>query len=250
MDYGMAGKVALVTGAASGIGRATALAFAESGAKVMVSDVAEVGGAETVALIQRAGGEAAFRRCDVSQADQVKALVAATIERFGRLDYAHNNAGVNSMTRSEWDDDVWAWAIGINLTGVMLCMREEIPAMLANGGGAIVNTSSINGLTGNPTQPAYVASKHGVIGLTRMAALKHAKDNIRVNAICPGVIETAMTAAVAANPEIKAIMEGMTPMGRMGRPEEIAAAVVWMCSDQASFMTGQPLVVDGGAIAV
>lgn len=250
MDYGMAGKVALVTGAASGIGRATALAFAESGAKVMVSDVAEVGGAETVALIQRAGGEAAFQRCDVSQTDQVKALVAATIERFGRLDYAHNNAGVNSMTRSEWDDDVWAWAIGINLTGVMLCMREEIPAMLANGGGAIVNTSSINGLTGNPTQPAYVASKHGVIGLTRMAALKHAKDNIRVNAICPGVIETAMTAAVAANPEIKAIMEGMTPMGRMGRPEEIAAAVVWMCSDQASFMTGQPLVVDGGAIAV
>ncbi len=250
MDYGMTGKVALVTGAASGIGRATALAFAESGAKVMVSDVAEVGGAETVALIQRAGGEAAFRRCDVSQADQVKALVAATIERFGRLDYAHNNAGVNSMTHSEWDDEVWAWAIGINLTGVMLCMREEIPAMLANGGGAIVNTSSINGLTGNPTQPAYVASKHGVIGLTRMAALKHAKDNIRVNAICPGVIETAMTAAVAANPEIKAIMEGMTPMGRMGRPEEIAAAVVWMCSDQASFMTGQPLVVDGGAIAV
>ena len=250
MDYGMAGKVALITGAASGIGRATALAFAQSGAKVMVSDVAEEGGAETVAQIAAAGGEAAFQRCDVSKADQVKALVARTVEAFGRLDFAHNNAGVNSMTRSEWDDEVWGWAIGINLTGVMLCMREEIPAMLANGGGAIVNTSSINGLTGNPTQPAYVASKHGVIGLTRMAALRHAKDNIRVNAVCPGVIETAMTAAVAANPEIKAIMEGMTPMGRMGRPEEIAAAVVWMCSDQASFMTGQPLVVDGGAIAV
>lgn len=250
MDYGMAGKVALITGAASGIGRATALAFAQSGAKVMVSDVAEEGGAETVAQIAAAGGEAAFQRCDVSKADQVKALVARTVEAFGRLDFAHNNAGVNSMTRSEWDDEVWGWAIGINLTGVMLCMREEIPAMLANGGGAIVNTSSINGLTGNPTQPAYVASKHGVIGLTRMAALRHAKDNIRVNAVCPGVIETAMTAAVAANPEIKAIMEGMTPMGRMGRPEEIAAAVVWMCSDQASFMTGHPLVVDGGAIAV
>lgn len=250
MDYGMAGKVALITGAASGIGRATALAFAQSGAKVMVSDVAEEGGAETVAQIAAAGGEAAFQRCDVSKADQVKALVARTVEAFGRLDFAHNNAGVNSMTRSEWDDEVWGWAIGINLTGVMLCMREEIPAMLANGGGAIVNTSSINGLTGNPTQPAYVASKHGVIGLTRMAALRHAKDNIRVNAVCPGVIETAMTAAVAANPEIKAIMEGMTPMGRMGRPEEIAAAVVWMCSDEASFMTGHPLVVDGGAIAV
>ena len=250
MDYGMAGKVALVTGAASGIGRATALAFAASGAKVMVSDVSEDGGADTVAMIEQAGGEAAFQRCDVSQAGEVKALVAATVTRFGRLDYAHNNAGVNSMTRSEWDDEVWDWAIGINLTGVMLCMREEIPVMLANGGGAIVNTSSINGLTGNASQPAYVASKHGVIGLTRMAALKHAKDNIRVNAICPGVIETAMTAAVAANPEIKAIMEGMTPMGRMGRPEEIASAVVWMCSDQASFMTGHPLVVDGGAIAV
>ena len=250
MDYGMAGKVALITGGASGIGRATALAFAESGARVMVSDVSEAGGAETVALIEAAGGAAAFQRCDVSKAAEVKALIAATVDRFGRLDYAHNNAGVNSMTRSEWDDEVWDWAIGINLTGVMLCMREEIPAMLANGGGAIVNTSSINGLTGNPTQPAYVASKHGVIGLTRMAALRHAKDNIRVNAICPGVIETAMTAAVAANPEIKAIMEGMTPMGRMGRPEEIASAVVWMCSDQASFMTGHPLVVDGGAIAV
>lgn len=250
MDYRMSGKVALVTGAASGIGRATALAFARSGASVMVSDVSEGGGAETVALIEQAGGEAAFQHCDVSQAAEVKALVAATLERFGRLDYAHNNAGVNSIARSEWDDEVWDWAIGINLTGVMLCMREQIPAMLAGGGGAIVNTSSINGLTGNPSQPAYVASKHGVIGLTRMAALKHARDNIRVNAICPGVIETAMTAQVAANPEIKAVMEGMTPMGRMGRPEEIAAAVVWLCSDQASFVTGHPMVVDGGAIAV
>lgn len=250
MDYGMAGKVALVTGAASGIGRATALAFAGSGARVMVSDVSDEGGAETVALIAQAGGEAAFHRCDVSKAAEVKTLVARTVEAFGRLDYAHNNAGVNSMTRSEWDDDVWDWAIGINLTGVMLCMREQIPAMLANGGGAIVNTSSINGLTGNPSQPAYVASKHGVIGLTRMAALKHARDNIRVNAVCPGVIETAMTAQAAAMPEIKAIMEGMTPMGRMGRPEEIAAAVVWLCSDQASFVTGHPMVIDGGAIAI
>ena len=250
MDLGMDGKVALVTGAASGIGRATALAFAAEGARVMVSDVSEDGGAETVELIGQAGGEAAFQRCDVSRADQVKALVGRTLEAFGRLDYAHNNAGVNSIARNEWDDDVWAWAIAINLTGVMLCMREEIPAMLANGGGAIVNTSSINGLTGNPSQPAYVASKHGVIGLSRVAALKHARDNIRVNAICPGVVETAMTAAVAGNREIRAVMEGMTPMGRMGRPEEIAAAVVWMCSDRASFMTGHPLVVDGGAVAI
>lgn len=250
MNYGMKGKVALVTGAGSGIGRAAALAFAESEAAVVVSDINDKGGAETVSLIEQSGGVARYWRCDVSKADEVKALVAGTLEAFGRLDFAHNNAGVNSVTRSEWDDEVWNWAIGINLTGVMLCMREQIPAMLATGGGAIVNTSSINGLTGNPSQPAYVASKHGVIGLTRMAALKHARDNIRVNAVCPGVIETAMTAAVAAKPEIKAVMEGMTPMGRMGRPEEIAGAVVWLCSDQASFVTGHPMVIDGGAIAV
>lgn len=250
MDYGMAGKVALVTGAASGIGRATALAFAQSHAKVLVSDVSVEDGEQTVAMIQAAGGTALFQCCDVGNGEAIKALVAKAMSTWGRLDYAHNNAGVNDIARSEWDDDVWAWSIGINLTGVMRCMREEIPAMLAGGGGAIVNTSSINGLVGNGMQPAYVAGKHGVVGLTRMAALRHARDNIRVNAICPGVIETGMTAPIARDPQMKANLDAMTPMGRMGRSEEIAAAVVWLCSDQASFVTGHPMVVDGGAIAV
>lgn len=250
MHYGFDGKVALVTGAGGGIGRATATAFAASGAAVLVADVQDGIGEETVALIVRAGGMAIFQHCDVSIGDQVKLLVARAVSEFGRLDFAHNNAGINSVMANEYDDDIWAKSIAINLTGVMLCMREQAEVMLKQGSGAIVNTASINGLVGNATQPAYVAGKHGVVGLTRHAALKHARHGIRVNAVCPGVIETPMTDSVAANPEIRKIMENMTPMGRMGQPEEIASAVLWLCSDQASFVTGHAMVIDGGATAI
>lgn len=249
MAYGFEGKVALVTGASGGIGRATAIGFAAAGASVVVSDVDDAGGDETVALIETAGGKAIYQRCNVADAGEVKALIAAAMTTFGRLDFAHNNAGINNMGADEYDDAVWDRAVAINLSGVMYCMREEAAVMLDQGKGAIVNTSSINGLVGNGAQPGYTATKHGVIGLTRHGALRWAKAGIRVNAVCPGVIETPMTAPLTANPEMKKLLDGMTPMGRMGRADEIAAAVLWLCSDQASFVTGHPLVVDGGATA-
>ncbi|MDE2618791.1 MAG: SDR family oxidoreductase [Sphingomonadales bacterium] len=250
IDYGLGGKVALVTGAGGGIGRAAALAFARSGAAVMVSDVNEAGGQETVAMITAAGGRAAFQRCDVSKADEVKTLIAQTVAVFGGLDCAFNNAGINRVTDDQYDDEIWARDIGVNLTGVMMCMREESAVMLERGGGAIVNTASINGLVGNGAQPAYTAAKHGVVGLSRHGALRWAKAGIRVNAVCPGVIETPMTAPLTANPEIRKVMDALTPMGRMGSADEIAEAVVWLCSPAASFVTGHAMVVDGGATAM
>jgi NAD(P)-dependent dehydrogenase (short-subunit alcohol dehydrogenase family) len=216
---------------------------------VLVSDVNEASGAETVALIEAAGGRASFFACDVSKPDQVKAMVAAAVGCFGGLDCAFNNAGINRMGDDEYDDAIWERNIGINLSGVMRCMREEAAVMLPRGGGAIVNTASINGLVGNPGQPAYVAAKHGVVGLARHGALRWAKGGIRVNAVCPGVIETPMTAPLMADPALKALIDGMTPMGWMGTAAEIAEAVVWLCSPAASFVTGHAMVVDGGNTA-
>lgn len=249
INYGLEGKVALVTGAGSGIGRAGALVFARSGASVMVSDINEANGAETVAMVEAAGGKAAFVACDVGQSDQIKAMIAATVDTFGGLDCAFNNAGFNRIGDNEYDDAIWERNMGINLSGVMRCMREEAEVMLPRGGGAIVNTSSMNGVVGNGAQPAYTAAKHGVIGLTRHGALRWAKAGIRVNAVCPGVIETAMTAPLVANPDMKAMIDSLTPMGRMGTAFEIAEAAVWLCSPAASFVTGHAMLVDGGATA-
>ena len=250
MKYVFDDKVAIVTGASGGIGRASALAFAASGASVVVSDLQDDKGQETVALIKEQGGKAVFQHCDVADEGQVKDLVEAALKEFGRLDFAHNNAGVNRPDSNQWDSKDWALSINVNLTSVMYCMREEIAAMLQSGGGAIVNTSSVNGLIGNPSQPGYTASKHGVVGLTRSAALRYAKEGVRVNAVCPGVVDTPMVEAVAKVPQYREAIEKMTPMGRMATPEEIASGVLWLCSDQSSFVTGHPLVIDGGATAI
>lgn len=249
INYGLDGKVALVTGAGGGIGRAASLAFARSGASVLVSDVGEEIGRETVELVEKQGGKAAFFRCDVSSADEIKAMVAAAVDTFGGLDCAFNNAGLNRIQDDQYEDAIWDRDIAINLSGVMRCMREEAAVMLQRGGGTIVNTASINGIVGNPGQPAYTAAKHGVVGLARHGALRWAKAGIRVNAVCPGVIETPMTAPLVADPQMKALIDSMTPMGRMGQADEIAEAVVWLCSPAASFVTGHAMVVDGGATA-
>jgi len=250
MKYPFDEKVVIVTGASGGIGRASALAFAASGAKVVVSDLQDEKGQETVDQIEQAGGTAIFQHCNVADEKDVQGLVGAALSAFGRLDFAHNNAGVNRPGSNEWETGDWSLSLAVNLSGVMYCMREEIAAMLESGGGAIVNTASVNGLVGNPSQPGYVASKHGVIGLTRSAALRYAKENIRVNAVCPGVVDTPMVEEVAKIPQYRAAMEAMTPMGRMAQAEEIAGAVLWLCSSQASFVTGHPLVIDGGATAI
>lgn len=246
------GKVALVTGGGSGIGQATALIFAREGAKVVVADITVEGGEETIRKIQTAGGQATFVKTDVSKATEVEALVNKTVETYGRLDCAFNNAGVEGGVKITTDctEEDFDRTIAINLTGVWLCMKYEIQHMLSQGGGAIVNTSSAAGLVGFAGLPDYVASKHAVVGLTKTAALEYAKSGIRVNAVCPGVIETPMIARGAQMaPGFDEQALAMEPIGRYGQPSEIGEAVVWLCSDAASFVTGIPMAVDGGVVA-
>jgi NAD(P)-dependent dehydrogenase (short-subunit alcohol dehydrogenase family) len=249
----MNGKVAIVTGAGSGIGHATALAFVAEGASVVLADVDTERGDKTAAEIEGLGGNAIFVCTDVSRAEDVAAMVDRAVERFGRLDYAFNNAGIEGVPAPTADCTIENWnrTIGINLTGVFLCMRAEIPKMLAMGGGAIVNNSSVAGLVGFAGIPAYTASKHGIVGLTKTAALDYATKGIRVNAVCPGVIETEMiTRFTHGDAGAVAQLRQSEPIGRLGTPEEIADAVIWLCSDRASFVTGQAIAVDGGFVAV
>ena len=254
MSLLLAGKSALVTGGASGIGRATAVAMAREGARVLVQDRAEAGAQETVGLINAAGGQAVSIGGDVTSEADVAAMMAAAVAAFGQLDVAFNNAGVSpaaahstSQRTHELSLAAWQTLIDINLTGVFLCMKHQIPHMLAGAGGAIVNTASVAGLVGLPTAAAYVAGKHGVIGLTKTAAMEYARDGIRVNAVCPGYVLTPMTEDGVARRGEELLNK--VPMHRLERPDEIAEAVVWMCSDRASFVTGSFYTVDGGYYA-
>lgn len=246
----MEGKVALATGSASGIGRATALAFAEQGAKVGVADLDTDGGYETLRMIRQKGGEGVFVPTDVTRAAEVEAMVHKVVRTFGGLDYAFNNAGIVGTPSStvECTEENWDRVIAVDLKGVFLCMKYEIPFMLKQGHGAIVNTASVAGLIGIKKNIAYVASKHGVVGLTRAAALEYAQAGIRINAVCPGFVRTPLL-RLDTMPEFEGHYTSAEPMGRLGRPEEIAAAVVWLCSDGASFVTGHLLSVDGGLVA-
>jgi len=248
----MQNKAGLVTGAGSGIGRASALAFAREGARVMVSDFNEESGQETVRLITERGGEASFFPCNVSDEEQVKALVAATVQTFGQLDFAHNNAGISSpavplaeMATADWDR-----TIQINLYGAFYCMKHEIKAMIANSGGAIVNTSSGSGLEGNPNMAPYTASKFAVNGITRSAAIEYGKHGIRINAICPGMTMTPLVQLFFEQaPEQAAALQARIPLGRISEPEDQGNAAVWLCSDMAKYVTGVALPVDGGFVA-
>jgi NAD(P)-dependent dehydrogenase (short-subunit alcohol dehydrogenase family) len=247
------GKTALVTGASSGIGRAAALVFAREGAKVLVADVTEEQGHETVKLVKNAGGEAVFARCDVARASEVEALITTAVKQFGRLDCAYNNAGISGKIARTADETEEGFdrIMAINLRGVWLCMKYEILQMLKQEqGGAIVNTASAAGLVGSHGMSAYGASKHGVVGLTKTAALEYARHNIRVNAVCPGVIDTPMVGGmVGSHPRLKEILVSTEPIARMGQPSEIAEAVTWLLSDYASFVTGCAMPVDGAMTA-
>ena len=249
MSLSFQNKVAFVTGGANGIGRATALAFAREDANVVVADVAEEGNQETSRMIEELGGRALAVRCDVSRAEDVKAALDKALEAFGRLDFAFNNACVEqkNAATAEIGEEEWGRIVDTNLRGIFLCMKYEIPLLVKQGGGAIVNTSSGAGVIGIKGGAAYAAAKHGVIGLSKSAALDYASHNIRVNAVAPGYIDTPMMdrfTGGTAERRGKVIAE--EPIGRMGKPEEVAAAVVWLCSDAARFVIGHTLVVDGG----
>jgi NAD(P)-dependent dehydrogenase (short-subunit alcohol dehydrogenase family) len=249
METTFRNKVVVVTGGSSGIGKATALSFAQKGATVVVVDWIE--NSETMSLLKKTGEKFLFIKCDVSKESDVKAMIEKTIKTFGRLDYAFNNAGIEGKSAPTQDctEENWDKVIGINLKGIWLCMKYEIPEMLKQGKGAIVNCASVAGLVGFAGLPAYVASKHAVVGLTKTTALENAKLGIRINAVCPGIIATPMMDRLIKNDkEAEKQFVGLEPVGRFGQPQEIANAVIWLCSDQASFVTGHAMAVDGGFV--
>lgn len=244
-------KVALITGGSSGIGRAVALAWAREGAKVVVSDVDRGGGEETAGLVRTAGGEAIFIAADVGKPEECEALVRGAVEKFGRLDIACNNAGIGGpqAPTADYPLDGWAQVIGINLSGVFYGMKYQLPTMLKNGGGAIINMASILGAVGFAGAPAYAAAKHGVVGLTQTAALEYSAQGVRINAVGPGFIHTPMISALEDNKAVNDMLVAAHPIGRLGRAEEVAELVLWLSSEKASFVTGAYYPVDGGYIA-
>ena len=245
-------KVVLVTGGSYGIGRAAAIGFAQRGARVAIADIDVKRGEETLQRIKKAGGDAIFVRTDVASEADVKALVEKTVQIYGKLDCSFNNAGIHKQFISTIDFTAadWEEMINVNLKSVWLCMKYEIPQMLKQGKGAIVNTSSVAGLVGAPSNPAYPASKHGVVGLTKCTALEFARRGIRINCVCPGPTRTGMNEELTStHPEMVKAMDQKVPMGRIGEPEEVAAAAIWLCSDEASYITGHALPVDGGIVA-
>ena len=250
----MKGKVALVTGGSSGIGRATCIRFAQEGAAVVLGARRVAEGEQTAQLVRETGGEALFVRTDVTQPADVQGLVSACLARYGRLDYACNNAGTEGAIAPlvECSEAQWDAIIGTNLKGVWLCMKAELPAMRAHGGGAIVNVASVAGLIGFAGLGPYVATKHGIIGLTKTAAMEHAQDHIRVNVVCPGLIDTGMADRFTGGPQtdVERFLISLKPMRRRGASAEVAEAIVWLCSDAASYVTGHSMVVDGGFMTI